>query len=201
VGTLNYQRLVIGYHGCDEAVASKVLVDGSNLEYSTNKHDWLGKGVYFWEHGPERALEWARQRMKINGRIKKPAVVGAFINLGNCFDLLDVQNTMALQKAFPIFQEFAAKGGGKVPVNEKAPRDLSSDLVLRFLDCAVINWYLDQTAGLASGNFQTVRCVFAEGETAFPGSKIMLKSHIQIAVRDPNCILGYFRPKLDSPTI
>jgi hypothetical protein len=44
--------------------------------------------------------------------------------------------------------------------------------------------------------YQTVRGVFIEGKPAFPGSKIALKSHIQIAVKDPACIVGVFEPKL-----
>ena len=42
--------------------------------------------------------------------------------------------------------------------------------------------------------YQTVRGVFLEGKPAFPGSKIALKSHIQIAVKDRGCIVGFFRP-------
>ena len=35
----------------------------------------------------------------------------------------------------------------------------------------------------------TVRGSFAEGDPIYPGSKILQKSHTQIAVRDPTCIL------------
>lgn len=42
--------------------------------------------------------------------------------------------------------------------------------------------------------FRTVRCPFLEGESAFPGSRILKESHVQIAVRDTACILGVFRP-------
>jgi hypothetical protein len=41
---------------------------------------------------------------------------------------------------------------------------------------------------------QTVRGVFVEGNPAFPGSQIYAKTHVQIAVRDSSCILGYFLP-------
>jgi hypothetical protein len=34
-----------------------------------------------------------------------------------------------------------------------------------------------------------------EGGEAFPGSGIQLKSHIQICVRNPNSILGFFLPR------
>jgi hypothetical protein len=50
-----------------------------------------------------------------------------------------------------------------------------------------------------SQHFHTIRCAFSEGTPAFPGSKIMAQSHIQIAVRDPSVIIGYFKPHLDNP--
>jgi hypothetical protein len=43
--------------------------------------------------------------------------------------------------------------------------------------------------------FDTVRGAFWEGDPAFPGSEIEKQSHIQIAVRNPECVLGYFKPK------
>lgn len=192
---LDYQRLVIGYHGCDESMVEKVLLHGADLEYSENPFDWLGKGIYFWEHGPERALEWAQRGMKLFGHIKKPSVIGAYINLGHCFDLLDIRNTTAMREIFPTFCDFCKKGGTEIPQNKAAPKDPSEELVMRYLDCAVINWYLDQTAKLDI-SFQTVRGAFVEGGPAFAGSRIMLKSHVQIAVRDKSCILGYFRPRM-----
>ncbi len=44
--------------------------------------------------------------------------------------------------------------------------------------------------------YQTVRGVFVEGEAAYEGSGFQSKNHLQIAVRDPSCILGYFRPRV-----
>lgn len=43
--------------------------------------------------------------------------------------------------------------------------------------------------------FDSVRGVFIEGGPAFEGSGIFEKSHIQICVRNPNCIPGFFRPR------
>jgi hypothetical protein len=40
--------------------------------------------------------------------------------------------------------------------------------------------------------FDSTRGVFEEGGQAFPGAAIKEKSHIQICVRNPNCILGFF---------
>src|SRR5688572_13548894 len=110
----NYDRTVIAYHGCDEEVAEKVLAGKGELEYSSNDHDWLGKGIYFWEYGASRALDWATWRSSIGGpgvKIKKPAVVGAIINLGNCFDLLDTKNTELLGKMFVTYRNHSATSG------------------------------------------------------------------------------------------
>lgn len=46
---------ILGYHGCDEAVAEKVLA-GEDFKPSDNDYDWLGSGIYFWEANPQRGL-------------------------------------------------------------------------------------------------------------------------------------------------
>ena len=66
--------------------------------------------------------------------------------------------------------------------------------VLRYRDCAVIDYTLSSLAETEGVTYQTVRGVFLEGGPAFPGSEIALKSHIQIAVRDRKCIAQFFRP-------
>jgi hypothetical protein len=40
--------------------------------------------------------------------------------------------------------------------------------------------------------------VFSEGTPAYEGSKIMAKSHIQIAVRDASAVIGHFKPHVDN---
>lgn len=97
--------MIVAYHGRDTSVVAKVLSGEEILAPSEQKHDRLGPGVYFWEHGPQRAYDWA--------------------------------------------------------VDER-------------------------------------RGVFVEGGRAFPGAGIMLRSHIQIRVRNSRCILGFFRPNADS---
>jgi hypothetical protein len=197
----HYHRTIIGYHGCDKTVADKVLAGECHLEYSSNPYDWLGGGVYFWEHGPRRAFEWALFRSQMKGKIKEPAVIGAYINLGKCFDLLDTQFTSILTDLFPMFKNTLEQKNIPLPRNESVPGEEAIDHLRRKLDCAMVDWCLGMLAEgvLETGkeNFQTVRCVFQEGAAAFPGSKIRRKSHIQVAVRDRECILGYFRPNVD----
>lgn len=151
---------------------------------SANRHDWLGRGIYFWEHGPERAWSWAHNR---HG--DAAAVVGAIIQLGRCFDLLDVKFTRLLLPAYERERSIAVSSGNQLPANKGSDQDLRG----RYLDCHVINACLQPWEGQEL-EVQTVRGAFWEGDRAFPGANIMCESHIQIAVRDPRCILGVFRP-------
>lgn len=52
-----YQRLVLGDHGCEKSVADRVLTGDDTLWKSEKSYDGLGSGIYFWKHGPERSLE------------------------------------------------------------------------------------------------------------------------------------------------
>src|SRR5437016_1447 len=102
---LTYQRTVVGYHGCDAAVGAELLAGKARLQPSTNKYDWLGRGIYFWEHGPQRAYEWAVERGRLaQRRVQQPAVLGATIHLGVCLDLLDTGNTRLLGRRYFQFR-------------------------------------------------------------------------------------------------
>lgn len=74
--------------------------------------------------------------------------------------------------------------GQALPANRRGRNDL---------DCLVVN-SLVATLKERGVGVQTVRCPFLEGEPAFPGSAILKESHLQVAVVDPGCILGVFRP-------
>ena len=58
------RSLVLGYHGCDLAVARKIIMGQTSHRRSTNEYDWLGSGFYFWEDSPARALQWAKEERK-----------------------------------------------------------------------------------------------------------------------------------------
>ena len=195
MANLTYQRTIIGYHGCDKAVAERVLAGKAWLQSSTNPYDWLGEGVYFWEHGPQRAYEWAIQQRRLDGaNISTPSVLAAKINLGVCLDLLDTANTRLLGSWYAKFRAFMRQSGIPIPKNRDAAGSRRGDRLLRFRDCAVIDYALSRMARLERISYQTARGVFLEGGPAFPGSEIALKSHIQVAVRDRRCIAEFFRP-------
>ena len=186
-----HQRLIVGYHGCDREVARRVLMDGEDLVASANPYDWLGNGVYFWEHGFTRAHQFAEEK-RGRGEITDPFVIGAYVHLGNCLDLTDLWATQLLARDFKRLRSGARRRGHALPKNKKA-RAAGSDVLLRYLDCAVINYCLERSE--KRGHYDTVRGVFEEGAPAYEGAAIREKSHVQVAVRNPACILGYFRPK------
>jgi hypothetical protein len=187
---VRYDRTVVAYHGCDETVAQKLLA-GEPFERSENDYDWLGRGVYFWEYGRARAMRFADEQVQ-RGRIMRPTVVGALIQLGECFDLMDTRFTEELATAHELLVKLRADRDIPLPQNAgKAP-----DQKLRRLDCAVMNFYLTWLEENTQVTYDTVRCGFVEGPPAFAGSGIHRESHVQIAVRNPACIVGVFRPTM-----
>lgn len=188
---MRHDRVVLAYHGCDAAVAERLLA-GEPFRKSENDYDWRGAGVYFWEYGADRALQFARDQQR-RGKLTEPAVVGALVQLGNCFDLMDTAYTRELPAAYLRYRSMLAQHEAMLPRNAGS----TPDKKLRRLDCSVLNYYLGSLDmhGIA---FDTVRCGFQEGERAFPGSGIYRESHIQISVRNPACILGVFRPTVEA---
>lgn len=190
-----YQRLpswVLGFHGTDAATVKRVLNSRTaNLRPSNNDYDWLGDGSYFWENDPERAMSYVREKMRRDSDDRPPAVIGAIIDLGFCMNLVDRPALLELQAAHKDLEEDAEILGFPMPVNQ-GPTD---DLLRRFLDKAVFDHLhrLRDQADLPP--YQTVRSPFLEGKPLYDNTFFRLKTHIQIAVRDPSCIKGYFLPR------
>lgn len=64
-------------------------------------------------------------------------------------------------------------------------------LLLRYLDCAVIEELHTERESQGLKAFDTVRGLFHEGEQIYNTSGFFEKTHIQICVRNPNCIKGF----------
>jgi hypothetical protein len=178
---------VLGYHGCDRAVAAK-LVAGEPFRNSNNDFDWLGPGVYFWESNPHRGLEFAQeQKRRKNGpTITRPAVVGAVIDMGLCLDLTTSAGIRQVRSAHAQLHDILAAAELPLPTN-------SGDLLRRNLDCAVIRTLHEVREQGGEPPVDTVRGVFVEGAPVFDTSGFHDKTHIQICVRNLDCIKGVFR--------
>lgn len=189
--------LILGYHGCDRSVGEAVLAGTSELQASRNSYDWLGHGIYFWEHNPRRALQFARM-LKADPpsgkpRIREPWVIGAVIDPGLCLNLLDAQFLEQLPAAHDNLQTLHRQAGTPMPQNRGLRG--SADLLLRHLDCAVIETLHQLRLDVKSPSFDSARGVFVEGNPIYPGAAIHQFNHIQVCVRNPTCIKGYFRPR------
>jgi hypothetical protein len=185
-----FARIVIGYHGCSEEFARDLLLGTKPIrdwKSSTNEWDWLGHGIYFWEHSPARARRWAQEQGVRHGFA--PAVVGAVIQLGRCFDLLNEAITQILAQSYQELVQSYADSGASLPQNR------GPGLKMRNLDCLVINTCLALLESQGT-QYDTVRGAFLEGDPIYPGAGFSREGHLQIAVRNPSCILGVFRPSL-----
>jgi hypothetical protein len=185
---------VLGYHGCDAATAERIFSGKDGIRPSKNDYDWLGAGSYFWEGDPERALTWAREQMK-RGRIETPAVVGAVIDLRNCLNLSTQEGVGLLKGAYDSYRAIRTENREPLAVNHDPPSGSSKDRLIRRLDNAVIERLHTMVADGGFEPFDTVRGMFREGSEAYPGAGFWEKTHVQIAVRTTDCIIGYFRPR------
>ena len=198
-------NLIIGFHGCEASVRDGLLNNPHEIKISREPFDWLGHGMYFWENNYERALQWAQDK-KRRGAIKEPAVIGAVLFLGYCCDFLDKKYIQLLAQSFAVMMEYYSESGKVLPRNKDLPNDLHKDKIMRHLDCAAIEFMHDGIFVQAQRDikikgysdykiFDTTRGVFTEGGPAFQGAGLFAKSHIQICVRNPNCIQGFFKPR------
>jgi hypothetical protein len=186
-------NLIIGFHGCDILIRDSALNGLSQLIPSTNNYDWLGNGIYFWENNESRAYDFINQRFlnpqKGKPIVTKPSVLGAVFTLGKCLDLLDSQYLELLRESYKTLDIAFKRANLSLPQNTNVKG--SNDLLLRKLDCLVI----EHLMSMVGDGFDSVRGVFMEGKPLYPTSGFWDKNHIQIAIRNLDCIKGYFLPR------
>lgn len=157
---------------------------------SNNSYDWLGTGVYFWENDPLRAFEFARDIK----RCKDPFVLGTILDLGYCLDLTCRNNIQQLAATWntivkPIYES------GNLKENKPGKRGENGELMLRFLDRYVIETLHEFNRERGYEQYDSVRAGFWEGDELYPTAGFREKNHIQICIRNMECILGAFLPE------
>jgi hypothetical protein len=161
-------------------------VDGEPFSASDEADEWFGKGIYFWEYAFKQAWWWARDYK----RYARPAVVGALIQLGNCFDLLDPQNVILARLLHDEFKHRLAQQGVPIPANVRHRRNL---------DCGVFN-YIYQTSDKVAEPIESARGVYIPTPTAkraWPGSWISEEAHVQVCVRTAKAIRSVWHVRPD----
>ena len=184
--------LLTGFHGCEKSVRDSIVSGASMLKASKNGYDWLGQGFYFWENNYERALEFA-QNPPGKKKHKIPSVLGAVIDLEYCLDLLDTKYLRFVKDSYVNIVLSARKNEQEIPQNKSVSG--STDKLIRELDCAVIENVHFMQRQIHLRPFDSVRGVFVEGDELYPGAGFHDKNHIQICIRNPNCIKGFFIPR------
>jgi hypothetical protein len=194
-----YEKLtpyIIGFHGCDQSVADMLLnSDQPTFKKSTNDYDWLGSGMYFWENDPNRAWKYIHEAQKREPkRIKNPTVIGAVLDLGHCLNLVENRYITLLKNIYEAFKVATEINNAQMPENKGAYSE-DHDKLKRHLDCAVIEFLHAHLKTKGTGqDFDSVRGMFIEGGAVYEGAGFHEKTHVQIAIRNPNMIKGYFRP-------
>lgn len=187
-------NLILGFHGCERKDQEKLLRDINYFKSSKKDYDWLGHGMYFWEYNHLRADIWAKDKKKA-GTLEFPAVIGAVIDLGYCFDLLNSTNILTLKSYYYSFLNDFKKLGLSIPENVDHPKIKSKDKILRKLDCAVIEYMHEKIREKSETPFDSIRAAFIEGDPIYPNAGFNEKNHIQICIINPNCIKGVFLPR------
>lgn len=196
----NYEMasgLVLGFHGCDASVGEAILRgEETHLLPSQNDYDWLGSGAYFWQNNPRRALQFALERqaggLNSRGHIETPFVLGAVINPLRVLDLAEAGALLQVKDAYDALAEATKDAAISLPSNGRSLR-------ARRLDCLVLNTLHDLRVDRGLPAYDSVRGLFFEGDELYPGAGLRAANHIQICVRNPGCILGYFRP-IENPS-
>jgi hypothetical protein len=198
---MNAGHLTLAYHGCDITVRDR-LVKGAlaHLTPSANRYDWLGDGVYFFEGDAERALNFAqasqRQASKLYSArpIVSPAVVGAVLCTSRCWDMTTMTGRREYQVAFEELRQSQELNGRPMPINRPADGEDES-ILLRGLDCATFNMGHRIRARDGLPAHQLVRAAFYQGRPVVDSSEFRSGTHLQLALVDPECLIGWFLPR------
>src|SRR5690606_573814 len=111
------------------------------------------------------------------------AILGSMIRLGFCFDLLDPYNVDELKSFHNRYVEAAVAAGQKVEDNANHRK---------FLDCKVFQYAFAAIEAEEKQGVDSARAVYVptHGTRVWKRSWISKYAHIQICVRNPDCILG-----------
>lgn len=108
-------------------------------------------------------------------------------------NLTDESALVLVQQAHKDLIAISADAQTSMPKNEAGFKG-DQDLLKRYLDCAVFETLHGLREEGQLDPFDSVRAAFWEGDELFPGTQFRQKTHIQLCIRSPRRIKGYFRP-------
>ena len=146
----------------------------------------------------QHALSLARHPKRARGRVTKPAVVGPVIDPRSCLNLLDAESILLVKQGYQELAVTFAIANKPLPANR--PFKGSSELLLRRLDCAVMEHVYALRAEKGQPLFDSARAAFIEGDPLYESAGLHEQAHIQVCVRDTQRIKGCFRVLPDTAT-
>jgi len=197
---VNNGHLLVAYHGCDVTVRD-ALVKGTlaHLDESKNRYDWLGPGVYFFEGDAQRALRFAQASRDNPAKvytarpIATASVVGAILRVHTWLDMTTQDGLTEFSAAYDLMLRSMESEDVPPPTNEAASPD-DTDILLRHLDKSVFNYIHQVRHEHNAPPYQAVRAAFRQGKELAPRSGFHEGTHLQLALRDPSCVVGWFLP-------
>lgn len=128
--------------------------------------------------------------------IATPSVVGAVLRVQRWLDMTTQAGIQEFSDAYDGMLNALLLIGRPVPQNSRAGED-DTDTIVRKLDNAVFTFLHDIRANGAVPclPFQAVRGAFHQGVEVAPNSGFHKGTHVQIALRDNDCVEGWFLPK------
>lgn len=109
------------------------------------------------------------------------------------YDLTDDHTSSILRRGYEMLKIKCETTDNDMPQNRSGKS--KTDILLRDLDCAVIQQIHEYNSETKQPGYDSVRGVFEEGEEVYPGSALREKTHIQLCIVNPNCIKGFFSPR------
>lgn len=190
-------NLVVAYHGCDVTTRDGLVSRRLSPVSSENEYDWLGPGFYFFEADSERALSFAKaafenpQERYTARPIATPAVVGALLKLTQCLDMTTREGLGVFERGVGVVRSSLEKQNEPIPVNQPKNAD-DTDVLLRRLDNIVFKTLHEEREKLSAPPYECVRAAFRQGEPLAENSGFHRDSHVQLALRDMTCVVGWF---------
>ena len=96
---------MVGYHANDKKRCSKFIGEDDFLIIDDKDTDFLGTGMYFWEH-QSRAEWWLKEK-------NKESIVSAELDLSKMLDLTDDEKLSYVEKAADLFYSAMKRKGIK----------------------------------------------------------------------------------------
>ncbi len=162
-------RISIYHVGALEDVLTTVAT-GSGIRWSTEMHDWLGHGIYFWED-ISWAEWWQAERWHMSKGVGPGAILAASIDADLLLDLSSRSDA-------DFFREEASDALEAIQRRKNQPVNDNKNQLF-YLDCAVVN---SIQRSLADSGKHGLRMPFYLGPSLTEDGNFFAGQHLQVCL-------------------